>query len=198
VRGSVESHFFPRRSDQDTILIVEERPDPASTPADPLPNVLFPIDTIASGNFEFAPGLDPIEFGEGIGVNVDFLTRYYLEASAQLGLAARQTVTNRSYSARTTLAYERARSKYEIGGETNFLAIFRLGDQATVDLRSELFFPNGNLSRMRLVDITADSRIYLSRYVEIGYVFQVRESVADVENRYPRTHSFSLRFSLNY
>lgn len=198
VRGSVESHFFPRKSEQDTVFIVEERPDPASTPGAPLPNILDPIDTISTGSFVFAPSLDPIEFGEGIGVNVDFITRYYVEASAQVGLAARQNVNFHSYAARTAQAYERAKSKYEIGGETNFLAIFRLGDQATVDLRSELFFPNGNPTRLRLVDATVDSRIYLSRYVEIGYVFQVKESIEDVKNRYPRTHSFSLRFSLNY
>jgi cell division topological specificity factor MinE len=38
----------------------------------------------------------------------------------------------------------------------------------------------------------------LSRYMEIGYIFQMQESVEEVENRYPRTHTFSLRFTVNY
>ncbi len=147
--------------------------------------------------------MDPIELGEGIGVNVDFLSRYYLEASAQFGVAARQNLTFRSYAARNVLgvpgdAYERAESIYEIGAESNLLAIIRLGDQASIDLRAEVFAPNGNLSKIRIDDITVDCRIFLSRYVEIGYIYQVNESVEEAKNNYPSSHSFSLRFSLNY
>lgn len=193
VRGSVETHLFPRKTDQDTVFVGRNGVDSLGEP-------VFLVDrTVTSGEFEYAPSLDPIEFAEGAGVNVDFLTSYWLEASAQLGMAARQNVTFESYTAGTSEnLYERAGSKYEIGGETNLLAIFRLGDQATIDLRTELFFPDGIPARFRLDEFTADCRVYLSRYVEIGYVFQVKESVQDVENRYPRSHSFSLRLSLNF
>jgi hypothetical protein len=181
--AQLETHFFPKVIQEDTVIVA-------------------PQDTITGGEFEVEPALDPYEVGEGLGVNVDFLSRYYLDASAQFGVAARQRVSTRSYAARTTagkaIFYERARSVYEIGAETNLLAVLRLGDQATVDLRAEVFFPDGDPSRSRLVDITADSRVYLSRYVEIGYVFHLSESVEDVENRYPTEHSFSLRLSLNF
>jgi hypothetical protein len=192
LRGTVDTHLFPKKADQDTILIVRPALDTAGKP------VMEVIRTDTTRSFESEPSLDPFELREGLGVNVDFLSRYYLEASAQFGFAGRQNLAFDSYLARTTNEYEKADSKYEIGAETNLLAVFRLGDQATVDLRTEVFFPNANPTRFRLDEITADCRIYLSRYVEIGYVFQLQESVEDVENRYPRTHSFSLRFSLNY
>jgi hypothetical protein len=187
VRGSLETHLFPKEVDLDTVFIVEDRA-----------GSLVPSDTIVPGLFESEPRLDPVEFAEGVGVNVDFLSRYFVEASAQAGLAARQRLTSSSYVAREAKRYELASSVYEIGAETLLLAILRLGDQAAVDLRTELFFPDGIPSRLRIDDFTADCRVYLSRYVEIGYVFQLRESVESVKNRYPTRHSFSLRLSLNF
>ena len=188
VRGSLETHFFPKQVDIDSVFLVENGPDGPDT-----------VETIVQGTFEAEPSLDPLKFAEGIGVNVDFLTRYYMEASAQAGLAARQLLVSRSYAAtKAAKTYERARSNYEIGAETLLLAVLRLGDQAAVDLRTELFFPDGNPSRLRIDDFTTDCRVYLSRYVEIGYVFQLRESVESVKNRYPTRHSFSLRLSLNF
>lgn len=198
LRGTVETSLFPRKTDLDSILIGYLAPDSTATEANPKPPVFLVVRTDTTRDFEIAPSLDPLEFGEGVGVNVDFISRYYLEASAQLGVAARQNVAFDSYVARTTKGYERAKSKYEIGAETNLIAVFRLGDQATVDLRTELFAPDGNPARTRLDEVTMDCRVFLSRYVEIGYVFQLKETPEDVENRFPRTHSFSLRFSLNY
>jgi hypothetical protein len=188
----VDTHLFPRNADRDTIQLVRSVQATGGAPA---------LDTLrvdTSGSFEIHPPLDPLSLGEGVGVNVDLLSRHYLEASAQIGVAARQNLAFDSYVARTPTAYEKSESKFEIGAETNLISTLRLGDQAAVDLRAEIFAPNGKLSEFRLDELTADCRVYLSRFVEIGYVFQVKESVEDVENRYPRTHSFSLRFSLNY
>lgn len=193
VRGTVKSHLFPKRSDFDTVQIARDSKDSVGSP------VLQIIREDTTGSFEWGPPLDPFELGEGLGVNLDFLSRYYLEASAQVGVAARQTLSFDSYVARQDNIFVKSDSKYEIGAETNLLAVFRLGDQASVDLRTELFFPNGNPSRLRLDEFTADCRVFLSRYVEIGYIFQAKETVdANVKNRYPRSHSFSLRLSLNY
>ena len=192
IRGSMDTHLFAKKVDAEIIEIVKSNP----TPTDP--SNVDTIFTDVSGSFEAAPSLDPFELSEGIGVNVDFLSRYYLEASAQFGVAALQNLANESYAARTTTVYEQVQSTYEIGAETNLIATFRLGDQASVDLRTEIFAPNGNPRDFRIRDLTTDCRIYLSRFVEIGYVFQVKEKTEAVKNRFPRTHSFSLRFSLNY
>ncbi|HLP42549.1 MAG TPA: hypothetical protein VK465_13655, partial [Fibrobacteria bacterium] len=187
VRGALETNLFPRRLDQDSVFILNPAGD------------TLRVDT--TGNFEAESPFDPLEFAEGVGVNIDFLSRYYLEASAQVGLGAQQKMafgSYGSYAGRTAREYQASKSIHEIGLETNLLAVYRLGEQATVDLRAEIFSPNGNLSRFRLDDITVDSRVYLSRFVEIGYVFQLQENRADVKNRYERAHSFSLRFSVNY
>jgi hypothetical protein len=192
LRGTMDTHLFPRNADRDTVHLVRSVQAPDGTTA---------LDTVrvdTSGEFEVLPPLDPLSLGEGVGVNVDLLSRHYLEASAQFGVAARQTLAYGSYVARTPTAYEKSESKFEIGAETNLISTIRLGDQAAVDLRAEIFAPNGDPSRFRLDELTADCRVYLSRFVEIGYVFQVKESAEEVENRFPRTHSVSLRFSLNY
>lgn len=192
LRGTMDTHLFARNAVRDTVHVVRSYRAPDGTAA------LDTVRTDISGDFEILPPLDPLSLGEGVGVNVDLLSRHFLEASAQFGVAARQTLAYGSYVARTPTDYEKSESKYEIGAETNFISTLRLGDQAAVDLRAEIFAPNGRLSEFRLDELTADCRVYLSRFVEIGYIFQMKESLEDVENRYPRTHSFSLRFSLNY
>ena len=51
---------------------------------------------------------------------------------------------------------------------------------------------------MRLQDLTADFRFFLSRNIEIGYLYQVKESVEQTKNRFPSSHNLSLRLSFNY
>jgi len=133
-----------------------------------------------------------------LGVNIEFLSKYYLEASTQLGLAGRQTLAFDSYIPENDSLFRRGESTYEIGIENTLNAVFRLGSQATLDLRTEIFAPDGNFSRFRLDDLTADFRFFLSRNLEVGYIYQIKESKEKVKNRYPSSHNLSLRLSFNY
>lgn len=203
VRGSVESHLFPRSADRDTIYLIHSRavPDLSSLSTSPSNLDSTVYDTVAvpgSKDFETKPVLDPMKFSEGVGVNIEFLSRYYLEANTQIGLAGRQNVANNSYVGSNDSTYTRGQSKYEIGAENTLNAIFRLGSQATLDLRTEIFFPNANITNLRLDDLTADLRFFLSRNLEIGYIYQVKESTEKVKNRYPSSHIISLRLSFNF
>ncbi len=190
VRGTLDSHIFPSFASQDTIYALHELSGGG-------------LDTVkhtGSNSFEVGPVLDPLNLGEGAGVNVEFLSRYYLEASTQVGLAGRQTLANHSYvrSNDSLALYVPVQSSYEIGIENTLNATFRLGSQMTLDLRTEIFAPNANPSRIRLDDLTADFRFFLSRNLEIGYIYQVQETKVQTKNRFPSTHNISLRLSFNY
>jgi hypothetical protein len=151
-------------------------------------------------DFVAEPALDPVNFREGVGVNVELASKYWLEANTQIGLAARQTLVDYSYLANSKGEFERAKSTYEIGAEGTLNGTLRLGSDMTLDLRLELFAPNANisLSRLRLDDLTADFRFFLTRNLEIGYLYQVKESAEKTRNRFPSSHNISLRLSFNY
>ena len=190
VRGSVESHIFPKKSTHDTIRIITDAHVPGNLP-----------DTtryVNSRDFEIAPSLDPLKLAEGMGVNIEFLSRYYLEANTQVGLAGRQNLVFNSYVAENDSLFSLGKSKYEIGIENTLNATLRLGSQATLDLRTEIFAPNGNFGRVHLDDLTADFRFFLSRNLEVGYIYHVTESPDQVKNKYPSSHSLSMRLSFNY
>ena len=190
IRGIAYSHLFPKQADRDSIHIIKNSTIPGRG-----------LDTLFMSNskdFETAPSLDPMSLGEGVGVNIEFLSKYYLEASTQIGLAARQNLVFDSYTATNDSLYVAGKSKFEIGMENTINATFRLGSQATLDLRTELFAPNANLYRLHLDDLTADFRFFLSRNLEVGYIYHVEESKVKVKNRFPSTHNLSLRLSFNF
>lgn len=190
VRATVNSQLFPGKSGQDTIRIIQNADIPGITP-----------DTLVqtgARDFEVTSSLDPLNFAEGAGANIEFFSKYYLEANTQIGIAAHQNLFFNSYVPRNPTTFTPGISTYEIGIENTVNAIFRLGSQATLDLRTEVFAPNGNFSRLRLDDLTADFRFFLTRNLEVGYIYQVKESQYEVNNRYPSSHSLSLRLSFNY
>ncbi len=194
VRGSVESHLFPRSAERDTIYII--RPHTAPTN----PDSIFYDTTLTPGSkdLDVSPILDPMNFQEGLGVNIEFVSRYYLEANTQIGLAGRQNISFDSYVAKNDSLFIRGKSTYEIGVENTFNATMRLGAQATMDLRMVMFAPNANVTNIRLDDLTLDVRTFLSRNLEIGYIYQVKEILEKVKNRYPSSHNLSLRLSFNF
>jgi hypothetical protein len=194
VRGSVDSHLFPRRAERDTIYIIRTHVDPGNPGVTVADTSLTP----GSRDFEVAPVLDPMNFAEGAGVNIEFLSKYYLEASTQIGLAARQNLAFESYVARNDSVYIRGQSIYKNGIENTLNATLRLGSQATLDLRTEIFAPYSDLTSIHLDDLTADFRFFLSRNLEVGYIYQIKESDEKVKNRYPSSHSLSLRLNFNY
>jgi len=190
MRATVETNIFPRKAIQDTVKI--------ATMEDSSGTMVRRIQLDTSGDFVIAPGFDPIKLGQGAGVNIEFISKYYLEAATQMGLAARQTLVKESYGSNPQSEYSRNQSIYEIGAESNLNATLRLGDQMALDLRLELFAPNANPSRLRLDDFTADFRFLLSRNLELGYLYQVSETQRKARNRYPSFHNVSLRLSFNY
>lgn len=190
IRGTAETNIFPRKAITDTVLLAVIE-DSSGTPVRRIQ-----LDT--SRDFTIAPPFDPIKLGQGAGVNVEFISKYYLEANTQVGLAARQTLVKESYESNSKSEFSRSVSTYEIGAETNLNGTLRLGDQMALDLRLELFFPNAVPSRLRLDDLTADFRFFLSRNLELGYLYHVTESGKNVKNRFPSSHSLSLRISFNY
>ncbi len=190
IRGTANTNIFERKADKDTVAIAT-----MVHSSDTLAKVIE-LDT--SGDFTIAPSFDPINLREGLGVNVELFSKYYLEATTQLGFAALQTLVDGSYAANSLGEYTLNETSYEIGAESNFNATLRLGSQMTLDFRLEMFAPNANLSRLRLIDLTADFRFFLSRNLEVGYLYQVQETRKVAKNRFPRSDSISLRLSFNY
>lgn len=190
IRGTANTNIFLRKADKDTVAI--------ATLVDSSGTLVKRLELDTSGDFTIAPAFDPINLREGLGVNVELYSKYYLEATTQLGFAALQTLVDGSYAANSAGEYTLNETSYEIGAESNFNATLRLGSQMVLDLRLEMFAPNANLSRLRLLDLTADFRFFLSRNLEVGYLYQVQETRKAAKNRFPSSHSISLRLSFNY
>jgi hypothetical protein len=194
VRGQVTTHLFPNKPLADTVYRVNTRKDPL-TPGKTL------VDTLGiemGPDFEIEPSFFPIRLAEGAGANLEILSTYPAEVTTQVGVAARQKLSRGEYLARSANTFERSYSDFEIGVEALLNARFRLGTQLTLDLRTEIFAPNADFGETRLDDLEADLRFYLSRNLEIGYLFRIRETLEAVANRYPSSHSVSMRLSFNY
>ena len=159
------------------------------------------MDTLSedtSGSFTQEPSFFPFYFAEGIGVNLEWISGHALEVSTQFGLAARQQISDGDYIARSTNEFELAASSSSLGAEGIVNAKLRISTQFTLDLRAEIFAQNASPSEIQLEKVEADFRFFLSRHIEIGYLFQISEILERVANRYPRQHSVSLRVSFNY
>ena len=183
VRGQVSTHLFPAEVDLDTVYIVN-----GAT-----------VDTVATGGtFQSQPSLFPLYLAQGAGVNIEWLSQYQMELSTQLGLAARQEISSGDYLARTTNTYELAPSLYTVGAEGVLNAKLRISSQFTLDLRAEVFSEGAQIQNFKLENFEADFRFFLTRNIEVGYLFQMNEITEDVANSFPRTHAVSLRLSFNY
>jgi hypothetical protein len=183
VRGQVSTHLFPQEANIDTAYI--------QSPTG--------IDTLATnGSFEWQPSFYPLDLAQGVGVNVEWLSRYDIELSTQLGLAARQEISRGDYLDLGSNTYELAPSVYTVGAEGVLNGKLRLSSQFTLDLRAEVFSEDAKITNFRLENLEADFRFFLTRNIELGYLFQMSETTAGEANRFPRNHSVSLRLSFNY
>jgi hypothetical protein len=183
IRGQASTHLFPAEVNLDTVYIVSGTD----------------TTTVATGGtFEWQPTFYPLNLAEGAGVNIEWLSRYELELSTQLGLAARQEISNGDYLARTTNIYERAPSIYTVGAEGVLNGKVRLSSRFTLDLRAEVFSEDAKIQNFQLENLEADFRFFLTRNIEVGYLFQMNEISEEVANRFPRSHNVSLRLSFNY
>ncbi len=86
VRTIIETHLFETKPVQDSVYIARFE-DSSGTRVRRLT-----LDT--THDFVAEPALDPLNFREGAGVNVELASKYWLEANTQLGLAARQTLVD--------------------------------------------------------------------------------------------------------
>ncbi len=191
VRGQASTHLFPNKVTLDTVYRVRTYVDTSSAT-----RVDSTLDT--SGSFRVKPSFFPVSLAEGAGVNLELLTRYELELSTQLGLAAHQQISMGDYVARTSNTFEKSVSSYSVGVEGILTGKLRLSTRFTLDLRAEIFAENAQPEKIQLQESEADFRLFLSRNVELGYLFQISERLDQVANRYPRKHSLSLRLSFNY
>jgi hypothetical protein len=183
IRGQASTHLFPAEVNLDTVYIV---------------NGADTTTVATGGTFEWQPTFYPLNLAEGAGVNIEWLSRYELELSTQLGLAARQEISNGDYLARTTNIYERAPSIYTVGAEGVLNGKVRLSSRFTLDLRAEVFSEDAKIQNFQLENLEADFRFFLTRNIEVGYLFQMNEISEEVANRFPRSHNVSLRLSFNY
>lgn len=184
VRGQASTHFFPIDVDRDTVRLIDLAGDTSVV--------------ATGGTFERQPAFFPVALAQGVGVNVEWLSDYAVELSTQTGLAFRQDVSRGDYLSREIDLFEVNQSSYSVGAEGILIAKLRLSSQFTLDLRAEAFAEDANLRKTRLENLEADFRFFLTRNIEVGYLFQMQESLAETANRFPRTHSLSLRLSFNY
>jgi hypothetical protein len=184
VRGQASTHLFPvELNGVDSVYIT--RLDGTR-------------DTVATGGtFVWQPSLFPLKLAQGVGVNIEWLSRYEAEISTQVGLAARQTISRGDYANPETNEFREESTTREVGAEGVLNARIRIGSQFTLDLRAEALAENANLSRIRLENLEADLRYFLIRNIEIGYLFHMSEE-EDAANRFPTRHGVSLRLNFNY
>lgn len=187
VRGQVSTHLFPAEVNLDSVYIIQ-----------PVNGVQDTVLTLTDGSFQWQPPLFPLDLAQGVGVNIEWLSRYDVELSTQLGLAARQEISRGDYLARTSTIYERSTSLYGVGAEGVLNGKFRISSRFTLDLRAEVFAEEARIDQFRLENLEADFRFFLTRNIELGYLFRMSEIDDDVANRFPRTHNVSLRLSFNY
>jgi hypothetical protein len=194
VRGQVSTHLFPHHAAADTVQVVAVREDTSQANG----VLIDTLRTDVTGSFRYEPSFFPMRLSEGLGVNLDLVNGAFLELTTQVGLAAHQKFSRKEYVARTSTEYYRSKSEATIGLESLVNARLRLFNFMTLDGRVELFAPDAQLDELQLSELELDLRISLSRFVELGYLFQMNELTQAAANRYPRSHNLSLRFNLNY
>ncbi len=191
VRGQLSTHVFPVRQTLDTTYRVR-----TSTVSGALVTDTLSMDT--SKSFRSQPSFFPMALAEGAGVNLQWVSRYEVELSTEVGLAARQQISDGDYLARTSNSFERAHSTSSVGVEGVAIGTLRLSTQFTLDLRAELFAANGKPDAIQFDDLEADFRFFLAHNLEIDYLFQMSETLDRVVNRFPSQQSLSLQLSFNY
>ncbi len=184
VRGQVSTHFFPLDVVRDTVRLINLDGDTSVVGT--------------GGTFERQPPFFPMALAQGVGVNVEWLADYAVEVSTQTGLAFRQDISRGDYLSREVDLFEENRSLYSVGAEGILTAKLRISSRFTLDLRAEAFAQDADIRNTRLENLEADFRFFLTRNIEVGYLFQMQESLTDTPNRFPRNHSVSLRLSFNY
>lgn len=183
VRGQASTHLFPSTVYADTVYVTR---------------VGGATDTLATGgSFDWqSPGY-PLYLAQGAGVNIEWLSRYEMELSTQLGVAARQKLVSGNYERLGTQSFREDESTREVGAEGVLNARLRLSSRFTLDIRAEVLAEDAQLQNTRLEQLEADLRFFLTRNIEIGYLFKASEA-EDAENRFPRSHGLSLRLNFNY
>jgi hypothetical protein len=160
----------------------------------------------ANESYVFSPALSPLVLGEGAGLNIDFLTGYFLEMSLQSGLAARHEYSKgalKVVSRMNTDSLQEIQGGHRFGVELNYIARLRLWDKMTIDFRSEIFLVNGNYKRYTLDEFSMDARWNILPNMEIGYLYELQDqeknsASTDIRARFRHINRVLIRVYFNY
>ncbi len=171
---------------------------------------------LISDKFKTSPSLYPLTFGEGIGVNLEFLSFYMFSFSTQIGAAARQIIVqDQLVNINNTNKYEPEKTQTKLGIENTYIARIRLGTRLTVDLLADILFPiidtsdpaatvdpKDAVTNMELERFIVDTRIGLTRNLELSYLYEIEDNYKDHGRNSPKRflhdHTFLLRISINF
>ena len=155
--------------------------------------------TNTTDRFRTSPPFGRTQLQEGAGVNVRFLKTVWVEASARVGIGARQDLTNglfvRLSDARTgTVSFEKKFSTNRVGIETTLLATARLTRWALINFEVDSLVPFDDPSST-ILDIVASVQLKLTRYLSINYRLDFERDPTFSE-REPLEQTLFLRFSI--
>ena len=152
------------------------------------------------------PSFDPFRIGEGIGLNLQPVSSNIIDISAQTGIAARQTIRRRilipSRNERD-LFVPANDNIYDYGWENslNIRFSFRF---LTLDLASEVFFPKAKVGDYIVEELSADLRIAITRFLELSYLQQLNDRIAEGTeevkgmSRFESLNTLQLRLYVNF
>lgn len=154
---------------------------------------------------QIKPPFFPLEFREGLGVNLELISAFAFEFSSQVGLAWRQTLNNDvlvPYSD-SSLVFRPADNFSDYGMETAAQMRIFLGRFISIDLLGEVFFPEAVFSEYRIEEASIDFRWKLFRNFELSYLHELKDAKTEAQNqvfetRFTSSNSVTLRYFLNF
>lgn len=146
----------------------------------------------------------PMEFGEGIGLNLDIVSTPRLEISPQAGAAWRQTV-NKDVLVKfsdSSDVYIPDENNRKFGLEASIFIRALISGRITLDLRGEVFVPEADFEEYLIEEASADLRLRIFRSFELSYLHELVDNKDESENvkyehRFESKNSLTLRIFLN-
>jgi hypothetical protein len=117
-----------------------------------------------------SPALGLVQLKEGAGVNVRFLKTVSVEATARVGIGARQQIAHDLLSRVTpdSLRFERVGSTHQTGIEATLLATARITRWVLVNIEADSLLPFEDPSRA-ILDLEGTIALKLTRYLSLNY-----------------------------
>ncbi|MCL2207718.1 MAG: hypothetical protein FWB90_06440 [Fibromonadales bacterium] len=161
---------------------------------------------IATDRIRLSSSFDPLRIGEGIGLNLRPVVSNTMDASAQTGFAARQTIRRRLLvpSNKEKTEFMLATDNiYDYGWENSLNIRLSITRFVTLDLIGEVFLPKAKLSDYIIEELSADLRFALTRFLEFSYQHQLSDRLAlgleDAKGeRFESLNTFQMRLYVNF